>query len=78
MSTLKLWGRVFENVKVNEDGVAMSVISVKDFKECGAKQDDLSGVVDIVNSIPGIKFSVVLNEDGQGHVKVLLEHPRRC
>lgn len=76
MSTLKLWGRVFENVKVNEDGVAMSVVSVKDFKECGAKQDDLSGVVDVVNSIPGIKFSVILNEDGQGHVKGSFRTPR--
>jgi bifunctional oligoribonuclease and PAP phosphatase NrnA len=76
LSTLKLWGRVFKNVKVNEDGVAMSVISDKDFEECGAKQDELSGVVDVVNSVPGIKFSVVLNEDGQGHVKGSFRTPR--
>lgn len=69
LSTLKLWGRVFENIKVNKDGVALSVVSENDFKECGAKQDDLSGVVDIINAVPGVKFSVILNEDGQGNVK---------
>ncbi|MBU1992717.1 MAG: bifunctional oligoribonuclease/PAP phosphatase NrnA [Patescibacteria group bacterium] len=76
LSTLKLWGRVFSNVKVNEDGVAMSVVCEKDFEECGANQDELSGVVDMVNAIPGIKFAVILNEDGQGNVKGSFRTPR--
>jgi len=43
VSTLKLWGRVLENLKVNKEGVAMSVITKKDFDECGAEIDELSG-----------------------------------
>jgi len=69
VSTLKLWGRVLENVHVNEEGVTVSVVTWKDFLECGAGQDEISGVVDFLNSVPGSKFTVLLNEDDKGNIK---------
>lgn len=69
VSTLKLWGRVLENTHVNEEGVTISVITWKDFVECGADPDEISGVVDFLNSVPGSKFSLLLNEDAYGHIK---------
>jgi len=69
VSTLRLWGRVLENLKINEEGVAMSVITKQDFDECQADIDELSGAVDFINCIPGSKFTVLLHEDDAGNVK---------
>lgn len=69
ISTLKLWGRVLENVHVNDEGVTVSVVTWKDFVECDAGPDEISGVVDFLNSVPGSKFTVLLNEDEKGNIK---------
>lgn len=69
ISTLKLWGRVLENVRVNDEGVTISVITWKDFKECGAGSDEVSGIVDLINSVPGSKYTCLLNEDKHGNIK---------
>ena len=69
VSTLKLWGRVLDNLKINSEGVAMSVITEKDFKECDADMDELSGAVDFINCVPETKFTVLLHEDEKGNVK---------
>ena len=69
VSTLKLWGRVLENARINDEGVTISVITWKDFEECGAESDEISGVVDLMNSVPGSKYACLLNEDRSGKIK---------
>jgi bifunctional oligoribonuclease and PAP phosphatase NrnA len=69
LSTMKLWGRALENARVNDEGVTVSVLTWKDFIDCGAEQDEVSGVVDMMNSIPGAKYVCLLNEDRHGNVK---------
>ena len=69
ISTLKLWGRILENTHVNEEGVTVSVVTWKDFLECGAGSDEVSGIVDFLNSVPDSKFTVLLNEDDCGNIK---------
>jgi phosphoesterase RecJ-like protein len=69
VSTLKLWGRVLENTRINEEGVTVSVVTWKDFEECNAGPDEISGVVDFLNSVPGAKYTCLLNEDKHGKIK---------
>lgn len=69
ISTLKLWGRVLENTHVNEDGVTISVLTNKDFLDCNATSDEISGVIDFMNSVPDTKFTLLLNEDADGYIK---------
>ena len=69
VSTLKLWGKVLERVYVNEDNVAMAVLKDKDYVSMGGGPEQLSGVIDYLNMIPGTKFAVLLNEDCRGNVK---------
>lgn len=69
ITTLKLWGRVLSNLRINKEGVAMSVITKKDFKDCNAEYDELSGAVDFINCVPDSKFTVLLHEDDKGNVK---------
>lgn len=69
ISTLKVWGRALDNIQVGEDGVVMSVMTQDDFKELSANPEQLSGVIDYLNAVPGAKFAMLLNEDGKGNVK---------
>jgi phosphoesterase RecJ-like protein len=69
VNTMKAWGKVLERATLNEEGVVISVITEKDFKDIGARSDDLSGVVDFMNAVPGSKFTVLINEDEKGNVK---------
>jgi len=66
ISTLRLWGRVLQNVYKNEEGITVSVVTENDFKETGADFSELSGVIDYVNSVPNSNFSIILTErDGK-------------
>ena len=69
VSTLKIWGRALENARTNDEGVTVSVITWRDFEECGASGDEISGVVDLLNSVPGAKYVCLLNEDKNGKIK---------
>ncbi len=68
ISTMRLWGRVLKNTYKTPDGVTMSVVTQKDFEDCGATYDEMTGVVDYVNSVPNSVYSVILTEK-QGAVK---------
>ena len=68
ISTMRLWGRVLRNIHRTSDRVTMSVVTQKDFEECGASYDEMTGVVDYVNSVPNSVYSVILTEK-QGAVK---------
>ncbi len=68
ISTMRLWGRVLKNTYRTPDGVTMSVVTQKDFEECGATYDEMTGVVDYVNAVPNSAYSVILTEK-KGAVK---------
>ncbi len=68
MSTLKLWGRVLEKISLSDDGAAVSAVTAGDFRATGAGFSELTGAIDYVNSIPGMKFSMILSER-EGKVK---------
>lgn len=69
LSTLKLWGRVLENMRVTDDGVCMSVLTTKDFTDTGSSPDESGGVIDLLYTVPDTKFCVLLAEDGKGNIK---------
>lgn len=63
IAALKLWGRAFDRVQTDEkSGMAVSYVSKKDIEEFNVKQDDLSGLVSIINTISDAKFSLLLTE----------------
>ena len=66
---LKLWGRVLSRARLNDKAAAVSAVTEKDFDELNANAEDLSGVIDYLNTIPESKFCVLLAEDGNGNIK---------
>jgi bifunctional oligoribonuclease and PAP phosphatase NrnA len=68
VSTLRLWGRVLEKISLTEEGAAISGLTEGDFRATGADYSELTGAIDYVNAVPGMKFSLILAER-QGKVK---------
>ncbi len=62
ISTLKLWGRVLEKISITPEGGAISALTEGDFLATGAEYAELTGAIDYVNAVPGMKFSLVLAE----------------
>ena len=76
LSTLKLWGRVLENIDITEEGGAISAVRESDFRATGADYSELTGAIDYVNAVPGMRFSLILSERGgvvKGSLRTLRE-----
>lgn len=70
LRSLKIIGRALERIETNpKTGAAISIITHKDLEESGASLDDLSGVVNLLNSVPEAAFSLLLTEYEQGKLK---------
>ncbi len=66
LSTLRLWGRVLEKISLTEEGGAISAVTEGDFRATGADYSELTGAIDYVNAVPGMRFSLILSErDGK-------------
>ena len=66
LSTLKLWGRVLEKISITDEGGAISAVTSGDFRATGAEYSELTGAIDYVNAVPGMRFSLILSErDGK-------------
>ena len=66
LSTLRLWGRVLEKITLTDEGGAISAVTEGDFRATGADYSELTGAIDYVNAVPGMRFSLILSErDGK-------------
>lgn len=68
LSTLRLWGKVLEKIILTQEGGAVSAVTEGDFRAAGAQYSELTGAIDYVNAVPGMRFSLVLSER-EGKVK---------
>ena len=62
---LKLWGRTLDKIQQDRAlGTVVSVITREDLEECGATLEDLEGVIDLMNTVPDAKATLLLSERG--------------
>ncbi len=69
---LKLMGEVLNQLEVDEAGVVQSGVKNTTFEKYNADSDDLSGVADMICSIPNTEYSILFTESQQGVVKASL------
>lgn len=70
LSSLKIWGRALSRILMNEKtGASISLITKEDLEQCNATLDDLSGVVSMLNALPGTKYALLLVEYEDGKIK---------
>jgi len=73
IAALKLWGIALSRIKKNEQlGLVNSFITQKDIKNCCASSQDLAGVVNVINSIPGTQAAILFSETDDGKIKASL------
>ena len=69
LETLKLWGRAMERAEINpKTGAIMSYVTEQDLEDFHGDAEDISGVAEILNTVSGTKFSLVLSERGENRV----------
>lgn len=69
---LKLMGEVLETTQIDEKGRVVSGVTKETFQKYNATSEDLTGVVDFLNSIPNTKYTLLYTEDTSGNVKASL------
>ena len=70
VSTLKLWGLALKKLKVNKKySLVYSFLSRKEIDDLGAKDEDISGLINIFNSSVEARISLLLCETLDGKVR---------
>lgn len=69
-SMLRLWGIALSRLKIDkESGVVTCVIRQEDLKKTDTTEDDVSGLVNLINTIPESKVALLLYEGPDGRIK---------
>lgn len=70
LAALRIWGLALSRIIVSpKTQAAVSVVTYKDLQEAGATLDDLTGVVNMLNTLPDSKFAMLLVEYEPGKIK---------
>jgi phosphoesterase RecJ-like protein len=68
---LQLTKKAIELLELHGDNrVAVVSLTIKDFSETGAKEEDCDGIVNIGRSIEGVEVSILMKEKENGEIKV--------
>jgi len=67
---IKLWGTALSRIETDPvSGMAVSYVSMADIEQAGARQEDLAGVVSVINTVSDAKFSLLLTEYDDQKIK---------
>lgn len=70
MSTLHLWGKAFEKMKIFEKtGMAVTALTQNDFDQYGSDQQETSQIAQTLSTIPGVRYGLVLHQKDKHTVR---------
>lgn len=70
ISTLHLWGKAFDKMRIiKETGMAVTALTKEDLDECGSEQQETSQIAQILSTIPGIRYGLVLYQKDKDTVR---------
>lgn len=69
---LKLWGIALKRMRVKANGVVYTYLKSQDLNEVGALAEDASGIVNLINTVPGSRVALLLIETPDGKIKASL------
>ncbi|MCK5412807.1 MAG: bifunctional oligoribonuclease/PAP phosphatase NrnA [Candidatus Pacebacteria bacterium] len=70
LAAIKLWGIALERIQTDpENGMAVSYINKSDMDNLGVKEEELMGLVNVINTISDAKFSLLLTESMNNKIK---------
>lgn len=63
LSTLHLWGKAFDKMKIiKRTGMAVTALTEDDFNECGSSRQETAQIAQILSTIPGVRYGLVLHQ----------------
>lgn len=71
LKALKLLGRALEKLK-KENGIVYSILTLEDFKEFGAEEEDAEGIVEYLNKSNEANIAILFKQKFNGSYKVSL------
>jgi phosphoesterase RecJ-like protein len=80
LGTLRLWGRAFEKAKMEDSSkMITTALTKEDLLECNASPEDISHVANMLATIPGTRFALILTQCDDYHIKGSLRaEPSQC
>lgn len=70
LNQLHMWGELIGRLRlVGEGTIAATVVQDHELTELGLTRQDLGGLVELINTVTGTKFSLMLSETGEGTIK---------
>ncbi|MCK5081046.1 MAG: bifunctional oligoribonuclease/PAP phosphatase NrnA [Candidatus Moranbacteria bacterium] len=73
LSALRLWSIALSRAELyKKTGMVISFLTREDLKKCNASKSDASGIAEVLNTISGSKFSLVLYESRPNIIKASL------
>lgn len=70
IAAIKLWGKALSRIETDpETGMAVSYVNRSDIEEAGAKQEDLSGLISVINTVSDARFALLLTEYDDQKIK---------
>lgn len=65
---LKLWGIALSRVRIHQNGLVASVITADDMRRSGGTEDDLAGIVSLLESVHNCRVALLVSES-DGHIR---------
>lgn len=70
IAAIKLWGTALSRIETDQKtGMAVSYVNQSDIEEAGAKQEDLAGLIGVINTVSDAKFSLLLTQYDDQKIK---------
>ena len=70
VSAMRLWGLALSRLhRHNKFKISSTVITQKDLRNCGASDDDIAGVVNLINTVPDSKAAILFYETMDGKIR---------
>jgi phosphoesterase RecJ-like protein len=77
LGTLKLWGLALSRLTLNQEtGMVSTVLTLKDFEDCGVDHKAGGGISNFLNGLNEGKMALVLHEEPGGRIKGSLRTTR--
>lgn len=72
IAAMRLWGLVLSRMRRNSLGIVSSVVTRADLVHCKASDEDVAGVVNLINSIPESRAAILFYETVDGKIRASL------
>lgn len=72
ISAMKLWGLALNRMHRNGLGIVSSVVTRQDLADCEASEEDLAGVVNLINNVPDSRAAILFYETADNKIRASL------